>query len=117
MKKSGTCKIEDTVAALEEAIESRKKQMYMVQVQSAYSGPNVASHVFSELINRAGGVYGPISQVLENGRGFVQDFIKKAQQNVEENPWDALRKVAAFSFGIGLFLSRRHHKSPMGEKE
>ena len=117
MKKSGKCEIEDAVAALEQAIENRKKQMHMAQVQSASSSPNVVvSHVFSEIINRATGVYGPISQVLENGGGFVQDFIKKAQQNVEENPWDALRKVAAFSFGIGLFLSRRHHKSPTGEK-
>lgn len=116
MKKLGTCDIENTVTALEEAIENRKK-MHDAKVQAASSHSNVVPHLFSAILSRAGGSYGQINLALEHGGEFAQDFLKKAQQNVEEKPWDALRKVAAFSFGIGLFLSRRHQKSPSGEKE
>jgi hypothetical protein len=116
MKNSGICEIENTVSALEQAIENRKK-MHAAQVQAASSHSGIVPHLFSEILNRAGGSYGQISLALEHGGEFAQDFIKKAQQNVEEKPWDALRKVAVFSFGIGLFLSRRHRKSPTGEKE
>ena len=117
MKNSGTCDIENTVTALERAIENRKMQMHNAQVQSASSHSSVVPHLFSEILNRAGGSYGQINTALEHGGEFAQDFIKNAQKNVEEHPWDALRKVAVFSFGIGMFLSRRHQKSPSGEKE
>ena len=116
MKNLNDCDIENTVTALEQAIEHRKK-MHDAQVQSASSHSNVVPHLLSEILNRAGGSYGQISLALEHGGEFAQDFLKKAQQNVEEQPWDALRKVAVFSFGIGVFLSRRHQKSPSGEKE
>jgi hypothetical protein len=109
-----TCDIENTVTALERAIEN-KKRMHEAKVQEATTHA-VVPHLFSEILNKAGGSYGNINIALEHGGAFAQDFIKKAQKNVEEQPWDALRKVAMFSFGIGLFLSRRHQKSSSGEK-
>jgi ElaB/YqjD/DUF883 family membrane-anchored ribosome-binding protein len=109
--KTCNCPIENTVTALEQAIESKKNQMHRTQVQSASSAPHFLSHVFSEILNRAGGSYGRINQVLEQGTHIAQNFIKNTQHNVEERPWDVLRKVAVYSFGIGVFLSRRHRKS------
>jgi len=92
------CDIENTVTALEQAIENKKIQMRHVNAH-------------------AGASYGQISLALEQSGEFVQDFIKKMQQNVEERPWDALRKVAVSSFGIGLFLSLRHRKPLTEGKE
>jgi hypothetical protein len=110
----GTCGIEQTVKALEQTIEKKKMQMQDASVQSG-SSP-IVSHLFSEVLNRAGGSYGQISLALEQGGEFARNFINKAQQNIEDKPWDFLRKVAIYSFGIGLFLSLRHRK-PTGEKE
>lgn len=115
MKNSSTCDIENTVTALEQAIENRKIQIQNIRNQPATSP--VVSHLLSEVLSRAGGSYGQISLALAHGGEFAQDFIKKAQQSVEENPWAALRKIAVYSFGIGLFLSRRPRKSPTEEKE
>lgn len=117
MKNSSTCDIENTVTALEQAIENRRIQMHHAQMQSGSFSPGVVSQLFSEALNRVGGSYGQISLALERGGEFAREFLKKAQQSVEENPWDALRKVAIYSFGVGLFLSLRHKKSPMGKKE
>jgi hypothetical protein len=115
MRNPGTCDIENTVIALEQAIKNRKEQMHNAQAQG---GPSpVASHLFSEILNRAGSPFGQISLALEHGGASAQDIIKKVQRNVEEKPWDALRKIAVYSFGIGLFLSRRHRRSSAGDKE
>ena len=86
------------------------------------SGPSpLVSYLFSEILNRAGGSYGQVSLALEQGGEFARNFINKAQQNIEDKPWDFLRKVAVYSFGTGLFLSLRHRKPPnsnsMGEKK
>jgi hypothetical protein len=117
MKKSGTCDIENTVAALEKAIENRKIQIQQVRAQSSSSVTRIVPHLFSAIFNRASGSYGPLAQALQHGGEFAKNFIKKTQQNVEDRPWEALQKVAVYGFGIGLFLSRRHQKSPTGEKQ
>jgi len=114
MRNQESSAIDSTMNALEEAIENKKAQMEHAKAQS--SAP-VASHLFSEILNTAGGSSGYISTALEHGGEFVQGFMKKAQQHVQENPWEALRKVAVYSFGIGMFLSMRHKRPPTGEKE
>jgi hypothetical protein len=114
MKNPGPCDIENTVTALEQAIENRKTEMENAKRQP---GPSpVVSHLFSEILGRAGGSYGQIGIALEQGGELARDFIKKAQQSVEKDPWTALRQVAVYSFGIGLFLSVRHRKPPRGKK-
>lgn len=105
MKNPGTCAIENTVTALEQAIESKKTQM-MRNIDTQAGAYPVASRLFSEILNRAGGPYGQVGLALG-----------KAQQSIKKDPWDVLRKVAAYSFGIGLFLSIRHKKPPVGKKE
>jgi hypothetical protein len=117
MKNSNTCDIDNTVTALEQAIENRKTQIRIARTQTGPFNPSVVPHLFAEVLNRAGGSYGQISLALERGGEFAREFLKKAQQSVEEKPWDVLRKVAVYSFGIGVFLSRRHRRSPTGEKE
>jgi hypothetical protein len=114
MKNPESCAIDQAVHALEEAIEKKKMQM---QHPSAPSGGSpVVAHLFSAILNRAGGSYGPLNQVLAQGGEFARDFIKKAQENIQQRPWEVLQKVAVSSFGIGLFLSLRRKKSSRGEK-
>ncbi len=115
MNDPGACAIEKAVTALQEAIEDRKILMQKTQTKAGQSP--VLSHLFTEIFKRADGSYNQISHVLENGKEFTQDFLKKAQQGIQERPWEVLVKVAVYSFSIGLFLSLRHRKTPTGEKE
>ena len=107
--------IESTIAALEEAIKDRKIKMYTPQIPSGASF--MLSHFFSEILKKAGGSYGQMTKALEHSGEFVQNFVKTTEQNIKERPWEVLRVVAVYSFGIGLFLSLRHRKSPTGKKE
>jgi hypothetical protein len=86
MKNAGTCAIENTVTALQQAIENRKTQMHHARIQSGSFNRSVVSHLFSEVLNRAGGSLGQISLALERGGEFAKEFLRKAQQNVEESP-------------------------------
>jgi hypothetical protein len=112
----GACDIENTIAALEEAIKNRKEQMHSF-CRSSFGRSPAMSHFLSEIFNRAGGSYSQMTQVLEHGGEFAQEFIKTAQQSIKERPWEILRRVAVYSFGIGLFLSWRRRKPSVGGKE
>jgi len=109
-----SCEIENTLAALQEAIENRKMQVQSAPVRYGSSSP--LSYLFSEVFERAGGSYAQISNALEQAGDFVREFLKNAQLNIQESPWDVLRKVAVYGFAVGLFLSMRHRKFSTGEK-
>jgi len=111
----GTCEIENTLAALEEKIRTRKEQISNAQVSRGPS--SVISQLISAVFNKAGGSYAQVANVLEHSRDHVRDFIKMAQENVQERPWEVLRIVAVYSFGMGLFLSLRSKGPSKGGKE
>jgi len=107
--------IDHTLSALEQAIENRKIQ---IQNARAQAGPSLLiSHLYSEILDRAGGYSVQMTNALGQGRELVQGLMDKIVRNIREEPWDFVRKVAVYSFATGLFLSLRNRKSPTGEKE
>jgi hypothetical protein len=113
MKILKDCDIEKTVSALQDAIEIKKSQAQ----EARASNPPVVPMVLSEIFNRAAGPYLQVSNALGHGGEFVHDLFNKTQQNLEENPWQMVRKVAVSSFAAGMFLGRLHHRrSSTGKK-
>jgi len=107
------CQIENTLKALQERIDEKKEQMHHKQAQMA-SAP-VFSNMFSEILNKADGPYTQILGALGPGREFAQHFVQNLQQDIQEKPWDVLRKAAIGSFTVGLMLSHRRRKSSTRE--
>jgi hypothetical protein len=116
MKNLTGCDIENTVIALQEAIENKKMQIQTQRISAPSGFSLMLTHLFSEILKKAGGPFAQMSNGLEHGGEFIQEFLKKAQQSIQEKPWEVLRVVAVSSFGIGLFLSARRKTKPTGEK-
>jgi len=111
----GKCEIEETISALQARINSKRIEIQQVQAQSA-SSP-VLPQLFSSVLDKTASFYPQLSHSVEKGKEFAQNFIQKAQQQLEEKPWETVRQVAAYSFAIGLFLSLRHKRSSARENE
>jgi hypothetical protein len=108
MKDSKPCDIEDIVKGLHQTIEQKKTKLQ--EEQEAYAS-SVLPHISSAIASKTGGFYTYMNAFLEQGGEYAREVLEKFQVSVRERPWESLRKVAIYSFAVGLFLSVRHRQS------
>jgi hypothetical protein len=113
MKSPENCTIDRALISLEKAIVNKKAQIQNYRIQPGYSP--LISLLYAQVLNRAGGYQAHLTNTLGHGREITRRFLSKAVLYVKEEPWDFIRKVAIYSFAIGLFLGLRHKRSPSPE--
>ncbi len=110
---SDNLEIEKAIATLENVIKKRREHIQEAR-HSAVQSP--LPYLFTEMLNRAEVPFGHLTKIAEQGTAFVRQYIHTADENIKERPWQVLRTVAVYSFGVGMFLSLRFRKKHPREK-
>ena len=96
--------IDSVIQSLERVHQLKKKEF---KNRKAYQNSFAGSHFFPQSLDPLSAPILQIQSVLKISEEVLKFVSEKMQQEIKQNPWALLGKVAMGSFVVGLIMARR----------